>query len=511
MVFVKRTLPVLLGIFLVSVLVRLPQLQRPLGGNHEFCTAVALRIMQVWHDGGIVRYGFNPAMNYMHDADKYINNHASQTGLPIDDNGNYYYVSHPPLAYYFPFFVFKALGVRPDVIPLRIFNLLLHFVSALFVYFTVCLLSFNRARSLPYRSALVAYAVYLFLPVTLWFQGNVYMSDMAVHTLFIIGVYIILKMTIRQKFHSPKYLFFYALVLFLMLYTSWLGVFYAAGVLLYAISHVKQVSGFRAVIAITVVCLIVSFQIMIYQYSQVNGPLSYFSEMISRYMARGSFADTKHGLLHFMFGYLWFAKTLLYNYLMYYNIFFLLAGLFVYFALTRSKLRIVFSENGYRFIWFSVAPVLMLHLFLLNYSAHSFTVLYASLFFSVLAGMMYDKIKKSGSIPLARMQAGLVVVLLLFVVQYHWMNTEKAVYKQAGETISKNVTAQQVIFTNQPMLLEPQTILYAQRNIRFASNTADALEFLNKYGRKEGVFIRLQMHTDTVYVQEKHIVRAGEE
>src|SRR5690606_25204079 len=130
----------------------------------------------------------------------------------------YYYVSHPPFAYYFPFFVFKLLHIRPDVLPLQILNLCFHFISGLFVYFLVCLLSFSRARSLPYRPAIVAFVIYIFLPVTMWFQGNVYMSDMAVHLLFIIGVYIALKMIIRQRFYSYKYFFFYALVLGLMIY-----------------------------------------------------------------------------------------------------------------------------------------------------------------------------------------------------------------------------------------------------------------------------------------------------
>ena len=65
----------------------------------------------------------------------------------IDAAGNYYYVSHPPFAYYFPFFIFKILHVRPDVFPLQLLNLAFHFISGLFIYFIVCLLSFNRARS----------------------------------------------------------------------------------------------------------------------------------------------------------------------------------------------------------------------------------------------------------------------------------------------------------------------------------------------------------------------------
>src|SRR5437868_2756280 len=107
MVFLKRTLPLLFGIFLLSVLVRLPQLNRTLSKHHEFCTALSLRIMQIWYDGGVQKFDFNPVMNFDNAADKFINNNANASGKMLDAEGNYYYVSHPPFAYYFPAFFFK--------------------------------------------------------------------------------------------------------------------------------------------------------------------------------------------------------------------------------------------------------------------------------------------------------------------------------------------------------------------------------------------------------------------
>jgi hypothetical protein len=89
------------------------------------------------------------------------------------------YVSHPPFAYYFPFYIYKILHYRPDVTSLQIINYFLHFLAAIFVYFNVCLLSFNRARSHLHIPSFIAFCFYVFAPPTLWFQGNVYMSDMA--------------------------------------------------------------------------------------------------------------------------------------------------------------------------------------------------------------------------------------------------------------------------------------------------------------------------------------------
>jgi len=486
--FIKRTFPLLFGIFLISVVVRLPELNRPLSKHHEFCTAISLRIMQVWYDNGIEKYNYNPVMTFNNPADKFINNNANASGKMIDSSGNYYYVSHPPFAYYFPFFIFKTLHIRPDVLPLQLLNLLFHFISGLFVYFMVCLLSFNRARSLPYRPAVVAFVIYTFLPVTLWFQGNVYMSDMAVHLLFIIGVYTALKMIIRQKFYSPKYIFFYALCLALMLYTSWLGVFFAVGILIYSLLHVRSNKSFHILIWTTVITTILMLRLIVYQYSQINGLEAYLMEMFNRYIQRGSLEGTDQGLFHFMFAYLWLFKTLLYNYIIHYIVVYIVIGLFFYLATSRKKLKIVFSENGYRFIWLSVLPVLLLHFFFLNYSVQDFTVLYASLFFSVLLGILYDKVKKSGAVPIRYMQIGLALTVAVFICQYQAMNFFARDDSQwQGNKIAKSSGKEDVIFWPAPEI-EPQLVFYAQRNIRYASSAKEAKAFLIQRGLKQGIY-----------------------
>jgi len=498
MTFLSRTLPLLLGIFLLSVLVRLPQLNRPLSKHHEFCTAVALRVMSIWNENGIDKYGFNPVMTYSNAADKDINNHANASGKMVDAEGNYYYVSHPPFAYYFPFFVFSILHITPDVLPLQLLNMLLHLLSAMFVYFTVCLLSFNRARSYPHRASVVAFAVYLFLPPTLWFQGNVYMSDMAVHTLFVIGVYTTLKMIIRQKFYSVKYIFFYTLVLFLMIYTSWLGLFFAFGVLVYSLLHVKNIKGFNVLIATTIVVSLVALRTIIYQYSQINGAEAYLSELMNRYLLRGSLNDTKHGLFNFIFSYFTLFGRLLFNYVANYFPVYIFIMLFGWVAITRSKLKIVFSENGYRFMWLSILPVLLMHALFLNYSVQDFTVLYASLFFSVLLGILYDKIKKSGAYSIMQINAAVIVFMAVCIGQFYLTNKpgDTSIYgskyadaKVAGETIAKEAQKDEVIFV-MGKTPEPQEVWYAKRNMHWVQNEREAMQIAEKKNLSKAVLFR---------------------
>jgi len=129
----------------------------------------------------------------------------------------------------------------------------------------------------------------------------------------------------------------------------------------------------------------------------------------------------------------------------------------------------------------------LLHFFFLNYSIQDFTVLYASLFFSVLLGMLYDKVKKSGAVPIRVMQLGLVATVLIFIAQYHAMNYfARDDFQSQGQGIAQKSSKDDVIFW--PALdIEPQLVFYAQRNIRYAKTMEDAKAFLAQHGLKQGL------------------------
>ncbi len=501
MIFFQKTLPVLLIVFLLSVLVRLPELNRPLSKHHEFCTAVSLRILQIWYDNGIEKYDYNPVMTYNNPADKFINNEANASGRMIDRDGNYYYVSHPPFAYYFPYAVFKILHVRPDVLPLQMLNMLFHLLSAIFVYFTVCLLSFNRARSYLHFPSFIAYSIYLFMPATLWFQGNVYMSDMAVHLPFVIGVYIVLKMVLRQKFYVPKYVIGYVIILFTMIYTSWLGVFFAFGVLVYSLLHVRTIKGFQVLIWSTIIVTFFTLRLITYQYSQINGMEAYVHEILNRYLLRGSVGQMNHGFLHFLFSYFILFKDIIYNYLVNYLAIYLLIIGFVWISITKAKLKIVFSDNGYRFIWLSVLPVVLMHLVFMQYSAQDFTVLYASLFFSVLIGILYDKVKKSGVFSDRALNGFVLFTITLLIGQFYLTNlpgshslkgVDYDLDKKMGEIIKKECPKEEIaVMYEKP---SPQLIFYAGRNILLVDSLDKAAEFWPKSKHDQRHFIFEHSH-----------------
>lgn len=493
------TLALLIGIFLLSVLVRMPNLNRPLSKHHEFVTAVSLRVLDIWDQEGAWKYHFNPVMNYALPTDKYINNWASTTGEMIDEEGNYYYVSHPPFAYILPYSIFKLLHIKPSVLAIEIFHLLVNFVCALFVYLIICLLGQQKPFARTYWSGIVGYAVYLFSAGVLWFQCNTYMSDMLVHLFFVLSVYTMLKLLMRKKFFSPKYLILYAIFLFLMIYTSWLGIFFAFSVFVYSLIKLRKEKVFLPLILLTILVSISAIALFSYQYSTINGFDAYWNQLVNRLGERGSLHQ-EIGILAQLKALVYLLYSMLKGYVSsYFPLYILLIG-FIYLSITRVKLKIVFTKNGYRFLWLSTLPILLLHLFLLNYSGHDFVSLYGSLFLSVLIAILYDKLKKAKSLSNLQLNAGISLVIILSLASYFFINRPgKFSFKgdyyaqsmEIGEQIGQNSADDEVVFAIGDFSLDPQLIYYTKRNIQKVKSVKEAEEFLLKHNFNKGIIFYL--------------------
>lgn len=502
------TLLILIGIFAISVGIRIPNIDRPLSKHHEFVTAVSLRVLDIWSMEGAAKYHYNPVMTYPNKADKYLNNWASTTGKMIDKEGNYYYVSHPPFAYILPHFIAKLLHVKPNVLFIQIFHLSIQFLSGLFIYLIICLLGQQKPFFKTYWSGIVGFSIYTFNQGVMWFQCNTYMSDMLVHFFFIINVYIILKLLIRKRYFSPKYLFYYAIVLFLMTYTSWLGFLFALSVIIYSFAKLYRTKVFLPLLLISVLVSIASLGLTTYQYSQINGFENFVEQLIQRGTERGGFAEGNHWSLVLKKTGLSLV-TVFKNYAIHYLPIFLLLISFIYLIFTKAKLRIVFTKNGYRFLWLSTLPVILMHILLLNYSGHDFTVLYGSLFLSVLVGILFDKLKLTKTLNLFQLRLGVVFVVISGVFIYFYINRpgeyslngdEYAFQKRIGLQIANNVSNDELVFVEGDVSVDPQVIYYAKRNVLKVDNRQDAYDWLKEQGLTKGkLFEYSSAKTDSFY------------
>jgi len=479
MPFSKKYFLLFFVIFLLSVIVRIPTLNRPLSKHHEFCTAVALRILQIWDKAGISTYRFNPVMTYPNPTDKFINNHASGSGEMMDITGTYYYTSHPPLAYYIPFFVFNISGRKADVLSLQLFNVLIHLLCGIGVY--LILLQLSPLDSSISICAIAGYVAYMFSPGTLWFHSNVYMADMLVQLFFVYGVYVALRIFSERR---KKWIATLSVIVFLMMYTSWLGILFG-----FTIIAVEFILLFRSesdkslsiqVILAVLLGLASALLLTFLQYSQIAGWSALKHEWTARFIERSGW----NTLIFFN------VKAIVFNYLTSYLL------LFISILFIKRFRSIMNKKLFWYFIAVSTIPIMLLHILLSNYSGHDFTSLYGGLFISVLFGLFVKSVAERLNYKLI---IGLIVFISMNVLLYYYINRpgefsirgdRYADMQDIGKTIAANCSDDEVIFLN-GMKPSPEVVFYAGRNILQVQNDLEARNFLIRYTKNKGVIFRV--------------------
>ncbi|MBK7957557.1 MAG: hypothetical protein IPK03_05250 [Bacteroidetes bacterium] len=346
--------------------------------------SLPLSIFKTWSKTGIQSTAGIPAIDtqYQHNLfPKYAPN-------GIQKNQFKYLISHPPFAYYLGYFFFLLLGENWFLI-----NYLLTFISAFFIYATVCVLCYHRLRDAIHMPALFAFLIYLSNPFVSHNQLFNYHPDILVQTLFIALAYIILKMIMRKRQGSFKYLFFFAILNFIMVYTSWAGVLFSITILVYGIFNLRKGYAFAHITSLAFVTMILAMSLMIMQYSQANGLEAYFHFLTSTYLK-----ETSAWYILYSFKTLNIFNSFAHLFAVYFKAYwaiYLAIFIFILFSITGKKKKIVFTKNGYRYLLLSSLPVVLTHLILMKYSISGFTMLYGLVFMSVMMGILFDKIEKT--------------------------------------------------------------------------------------------------------------------
>lgn len=487
-----KTFLLLTIVFLISVLFRLPNLNRPLSKHHEFCTALSLRIMQIWNEEGALKNHFCPNLNYANPSDKFIQNHS--TGIQ-DSKGNYYYVSHPPFGYMLPYFLFKIFYLYPDVVPLQTFNLLFHFISAFLVYLIICMILKKNFQDSLVMPAFAGFLVYLFTPATLWFHSNVYMSDIFIQNFWVLSVFIFLKIIFENRITSLKWLACLWLVTFLMIFTSLVGIIYIFTFGLWCVYQQKNSKKYLGVIFTLFFSTISALILTAFLYSNINGIQNFLTELSGRFMTRGGYSSGGDFFITIFDGWM----RIFFNYVTGY-LPFLILTVVLFFLIYKdgAKLKLI-DERQKNFLFITALPLLLFPFILLNYCGHDFAELNASLFFSGSIGCLYNKLHNRRK----ALKLMFAFSIMFSLVQYYginrpgdksWKGDEYVHYKNAGLFIHNNSEQEEVVTLHGEEIIEPQLIFYAHRNVRAVENIDDAKKFLQKTNRPKGIYFEIGNH-----------------
>ncbi len=504
---IKNPILFILLFWLLSVAIRVPQLNRPLSKHHEFVTAHTLRILEIWNQQGVLNFHFNPVMSYAGKENKFINN---QTTENYDSEGNSFYLSYPPLAYILPYIALGGWLNAPTVLSLQLFNLLLHLIEC-FLLYQNCLLLFPRfvsSRTGINKIGIIAVLVHLFSPCLLWFHANVYFTDMPVLTFFLLNVWLWLKYSavtvvredtnhgnqvtnygtsVRVLTNRNKMLLAFFITSFLFSYTEYLGVTFAIVIFIYSLFNRKYL--FNAIC----ICLgsVFATALMLYQYSLIGGWEKLMEFMQLRYAERGT-------SLHITITHLFLSwKIIAMNYLTGFAPWILLLVVLI-FLLRKNifKRKIFSSENWpagnlpiFHFSILLFAPVLLHHILFTNASAHDFQQMKASPFLAITIAMGFVAINKNW------MKIIFSVALAANIILFYLINPPGKIsltgdnydrYLQQGNFIHENTSTDEVVFLI-GIPDEPQLVWYAQRNLRTIRSTDEAYNFLKQHNLPKGI------------------------
>ncbi|MFZ4599906.1 MAG: hypothetical protein ACOYNN_14780 [Terrimicrobiaceae bacterium] len=497
---------IILALFAVSLAIREPVLNRPLAGNQEWLTSTVLRTMEIWQaDGAIHGQQLLPSMTYPGAANRFIPNHANL----IAPNGECYYTSYPSLGYYVPYFVTSIIGMGPSVTFMRVFCLCVHLICVLLVFALV------RVATRPWNpfsaelAAIAAAGLYIFATGTLWYHGNVYMSDMLVQMFFLAGTLLGLRLLRTVPGRVVDFIFVWVII-FAMTLTEWIGGLFAISLAIAAF----RAAGWRRGIVITLLAgtasgLAVAATVL--HYSSIDGFANLVESLRVKAEIYSAAANTtgtpavispKRWLLfarHYFDSYAGFACAI--------------AALSGFIVLSFRKQLTTFTRRAWAdsdfvsVVWLLAAPILLHHFILFNWTtSHSFSVLKTApliaLVFGVLVLWVLEGSREKG------WTCGLPLVVAIFLMgvassifmYFHSNLVHDENYRASGNAIQRGTGEDEIAFVSVGRMsprrdlywqVHPQLVFYAKRNLAVWLDGPEASRLLNTVGIQRGVLFTL--------------------
>jgi len=473
---------IFLFIVVLSFILRLPYLNRPLSGNYEWLTAHTLITFEIWHQEGIFQHGFLPVYSYADTLKQpiYIGDLGS-----AEKNHRMYYISYPSFGLVIPYLLTGGHAYLPLI--LKIFNILLHFLECFFLWKILCIY-------FQPQTVFLAVLYYLFHPNLLWFHGNVYFIDVLSLTWFIIQIYF------TQKFlenSNVKNAFYWFLTNFLLCQTEWLGylVLFTAG--LFFLYNKNWYAFF-----LLIFWGLLNLGFTLWQYGSFLGYENYFSALFQKFLKR---IGTSQASSHNWGEWKPFVFFLL-NFFIYQFTIFL--ALYAHINLIFTQ-KLFVNRDYVKIVLFALVPVWLHYILLYNFTTgHSpLASLIATPFLIFLLAIFLEKLftlesnlgKKIGiAINFFIIFLGISFFLIrnnLSFQQYFKQNlvtsyvTVSNEFKILGEYIAQNTPKDYLPCILYPkFIVNPQIHYYSKRNVLQFYDRKEIEEYVSKHKIKLKIY-----------------------
>jgi len=458
----KNEILLLLAIIAFSILLRLPQLNRPISKHHEFNVGFFLQTMQIWNETSAFNYHFLHVCNFQNPNDKFIPNLAFKN---FHKDGTLYYASFPPFSYILPYTFFQVISLPINVFYLQIFNLILFIIFSLNLYFIIR----KMGNNIEYKIRLFSMLIWATMPAVLWFHGNAYTHQVLFSVLLSINVLSLVN--IEKTF--AKYLFFISL--FLCLYTDWAGFLLAWVYWIYYIFNHKKYKESKLLLLLIPLLSAFTLALIVWQYGSFIGYDNYFQYMKMRFFTRSNISN--------------FSQFFILPFSLVQWIFIGFGSSILLIILLIFKLKNPLFSISKILLWFGI----IFHLIFSNFTQiHDYSVIVNSVLIALLLYQILHVVNTKTLYIIA------FAVVVSNIIQYYYINRIGQVaqngdrydmYEKIGKTIQNNSNKDEVIFLH-GMYMDncPQLLWYAQRNYFNVQDTNFCSYLHPSHSRKIAVF-----------------------
>lgn len=482
-------------LFLGSVILRAPNLNRPLSDHHEWVTAHTMIILENWTAQGALKNKLCLLTTYPTFTDKFI---WTSYGRIMNNAGNGYYISFPSFAAIFPYMIFKALSVPCTVLNVQILNLVMHLITTYFVFLIFCFVMKDHKNCL--FAAFLASAYFIYLPANLWFFSNIYSWDILWHYFWVIGIYQVLKIVhdMPLKHVTSSSLILLGVNIFLITYTLELsGIFFAVSIIAYGTAKLCQYARYKHLMFYAVCPVIFALMVTYAQYAAITNTaevIHYFQLAKSEYKFRGLMDILK----------------IIHHYKMAYSG--ILVPIIIVLLISLKKWGVkyfhILNQNERVLLFFCFFPVMLQHLLQPNHTGeHDYQVLRSSMIFISVLILGFNHLASSGR--MGRLLKSFLLILfaisIIFPIttyqNYYAFSSGPQRFLKLSQKIRKASGADDVIFLISEIDNEPPLVFHTKRNMLSVIYPEEAKEWLNQYGREQGIIMHIDKNFNITQIE----------
>ncbi|RMG40810.1 MAG: hypothetical protein D6719_09950 [Candidatus Dadabacteria bacterium] len=472
-------------LFIISAGVRLPNISTSLSDPYDTPTALVLVVLDVWSADGALKNKFLPRVTYPGQTNRYV---LSSGVRLMNKEGIGYYTSSPPFSLILAYLVHRVLNMDATVVSMRLLNLVLGLIAALFFYEMMLLvLPTSEYRR---KISLIGTVLFIFAAPHLWYFSQLYSWHIVWEYCWIATLYFVFRiLSFEGKAGNiRRSLFYLGLANFLAVYSDFQGVLASLVIMSYACFVLGERPVAKGIFYSCCISTIAALIITIVQYSSISGFSGLIDALEHIAFFRSSLAaGTNFWLIvayHYVSAY---ALLLLY----------VISLLLLIMLPKENRGRVYFDSKEKGFLYLTLLPVLIQHGLFLSWCAiHPSSILRAGVFICGSIVVLSNVFRRTPAGWELRnwekiLKNALIIVVLAYSVWQYYEKYGHAVqpggFAVLGEEIRRKARNDEIVFMAPGRRVWMPLVYYSKRNIQGVSSDADAISWMITRNLHKGV------------------------